>query len=251
LTVGSRFRLYDIKGERDGLRWESPRISFEVRGVTAANFDGKTGDEFLLIGRRGRDFLSLWQWEQDGYREIFRSPEAEGTLLSLAAGDLDDDGKPEVYVSHADQVETLVWDGRAFLSRQVIAGAGGWITCLPDREGLLITQPGTGQASLYDPAGKMSWQGTLEYSGPVVDRPEAGDLNGDGSTELLALFHPGVVGMYRRDGQGFSVLPTPPQLDLGRAGGPVRRLALGDLNGDGRDEIAVESRQIIVYQVLP
>ncbi len=177
----------------------------------------------------------------------------EGWLASPAVADLDADGQPEVVIARAELV--LVWrlgaggaateawrdsvDGRIWASPVVV-------DLLPDTPGLEVAVAARGQIHAWDAAGAAL------PGFPVTARDElrslaAGDIDGDGALELVAVTNSPLEGGGQRDivyafeRDGDPVAGFPPNT-TGAAGcddacyvtgGYDQNVGLGDVDGDG------------------
>jgi len=153
----------------------------------------------------------------DGTLKPPASTNVNQTAQSLALGDFNRDGKPDVAVA-------------AFGS---IPGAGG-----SDPGGVAVLL-GKGDGTFQPPA-------TLTVSGLHPEAVAAADLNGDGKLDLAvvlvcdpALTQPSTLAIFLGQGDGtFAPARTFP---LKATGGTLSAVAIGDWNGDGKPDVAAVS----------
>jgi hypothetical protein len=177
----------------------------------------------------------------------------EGWLASPAVVDLDDDGSREIIAARSGRL--LVWSA---------AGTSRWSKQL---EGRIWASPVVGELSTQHAGLEVAvaargeihaWSatGTTLAGFPVTFRDEmrtiaAGDIDGDGRLELVAVTTRPLVDGNQRDiiiaveGDGSVVTGFPPNTSGTSGcddrcyvtGGFDQNLALGDVNGDGKDDI--------------
>ncbi len=173
----------------------------------------------------------------------------EGWLASPAIADLDGDGRPEIVAPRDERL--LVWHTSGELVWMAETGGRIWsspvvVDLVPGRPGLEVAISSRGQIFAFD-AGGVALPGF-----PVTWRDEmrslaAGDIDGDGALELVAVTNDPLDAGNRRDilmafeASGAPVAGFPPNTG-GSAGcddacyvtgGYDQNLALGDVDGDG------------------
>jgi len=133
-----------------------------------------------------------------------------GAADSVTSADLNGDGRPDLVTS------------------------GGGACCTPI--GVFLNR---GDASFGPPRWYVSGGGIIPVTGGAPDSVEIADLNGDGKPDLVAVN----VDAADLDGIGVSVLLNRGDGSFGsrrdyRVAGNLVRLAIGDVNGDGRPDLA-------------
>lgn len=185
----------------------------------------------------------------------------EGMTAIIAPGDYDGDGRPDVVARDAaGRLFVYQGNGRGgwtYVSKQVGTGWGGMTAVVSpgdfngDGRVDLLARDAAGRLWLYAGAGNgytatvtqigHGWAGYVQLlvGGPTATRrwvaqAGAGDVNGDGARDVLALDGTGQLFVHTGNGAG-SWINGGPVLQ-GWAG--VRQvLGVGDFDGDGRDDL--------------
>jgi hypothetical protein len=219
-------------GKGDGTFDAAPDLSFRVpsmhRALAAGDFNGDGRTDLAAIGRRpacgigtlgcpqsGALTLALAGGGAEGQAPyqfkhlLFRAGSGTGALRPIV-GDFNGDG--------ADDLGAVNQNG-------IIAILIG-----------LVASSGPRQRNLGAPFGRS-----------LIDTPVAGDFNGDGHLDLAALTRAGT------DQTDLQILPGSSggvwddtdivHISRGRASG----VAAGDINGDGRDDLALMEEEGIFY----
>lgn len=235
-------------------------VAFSARAVvpTDWNRDGRMDFAAISDGPRpgGAVQYGVTLYEnQSGSWKPVRSPDPDRLFGdAIAAGDVDGDGAPDlVTASHTIGETRILRMGGSLTPRPLT-------TVLPRsivRSVELHDFDGDGRDEIllgYSSAATNRWSVGIDIvairaDGPIarriwweegnhaVEGIAAGDLDGDRSTDVVALTADGRLLTFRGDGRGFVTADA--QLDAsawrtGCAGSGVR---LADVDGDGRDEI--------------
>jgi len=170
---------------------------------------------------------------------------------SVVIGDLNGDGKPDLVVANrsSNTVSVLLGNGDGVFGAKTDFGTGSWplSVAIGDLNGdgepdLAVATDSSNTVSVLLGNGNGTFGAKNEYG--VGDRPWSvaiGDLNGDGKPDLTVAnagygygYYPGTVSVLLGNGDGTFGAKT----DYG-AGGEPRSVAIGDLNGDGKPDLAV------------
>jgi len=169
---------------------------------------------------------------------------------SVAIGDLNGDGKPDLATANAetDTVSVLLnrGDGSFQAKLDYAAGLRPWSVAIGDLNGdgkpdLAIANLWADTVSVLLNRGDGSFQAKLDYAAGDGPRSIAlGDLNGDGKPDLATAnggtspdYDEDTVSVLLNKGDG----SFEARLDY-RTGREPSSVALGDLNGDGKPELA-------------
>lgn len=188
---------------------------------------------------------------------------AVGTLpISVAIGDLNGDGSLDLTVANlnSNNVSVLLNNGNGLFtpapSSPVSVGTNPVSVAMGDLDGdgkrdLAVANSGSNNTSVLLGLGDGTFQVIVNYTG--LNDPQdvsIGDLNGDGRADLaVANFNsgnPSNVSVFRGNGCG----TFQPRVNFGSGNGTAA-VAIGDLNGDGRIDMAVAnsvSPNVLVLQ---
>jgi hypothetical protein len=241
-----------------------------------------TGDDLLdLVVATGSlgaadDFkLLIYAGSSDGLLavspiEVLYGETYSGTGLILA--DLDRDGTDEIVVSHRDELTIARWTSTGFTTTTVLnEGPNTWLFGYRPLAVLDINRDGYSDIAslpwwnpirfyMNDGAGNLGVNATLPAINEGFNDMESADLDRDGNLDLVVLngqggaFPPATldVSIYYHD--GVSGFRAPINFDFGDTARGKSGLALGDLNSDGRIDIALSGSgnvpvdQFIMYQ---
>jgi hypothetical protein len=146
---------------------------------------------------------------------------AEGGTLwaqSLTAGDLDGDGRPDVVVGLDDYV--------------YITETGGQIGVMLTQDGGVLSPETTYENTvLPGPAGGTYFRGPSTLA--------IADLDGDGKNDVVIATTDAHAGVYMNRGDGTLAPETEYAVGKDGVSGARTTVAVGDLNGDGRPDLAI------------
>jgi uncharacterized repeat protein (TIGR02543 family) len=196
---------------RSGASYQVPALA--PIAIVAADFDGN-GKADLLVADAYSETLTLLSGNGDGTFQV-KSPLAGNKLYSvpvyMAAGDLNNDGKPDLAVLNSDGTVTVLingGDGSFPTQRRYVAGTGL-------STGFVLSYYGSMFVTDFNDDGNLDLVLALGhpdilYPGPAFTTVLFG--NGDGTLQAAA---------------GFEAVAHP------------RGLAVADFNGDGRADLVV------------
>ena len=223
----------------------------EPADIATADFDRDGTPDLAIANHETSAVTILLNDGSGGFTPMPGSPfetDARPHLHSVAVGDFDGDGFADLASdsSETDSIAVLFGrEGGFHSARQVDVGEFPYyrLGTLPTETGtrVLVPSPRAHRVSEVDP----SRAGSLSVIGPAVGAMMArsGSFSSTGGIDAAAIVTDGVV-MWRRTGAGFARITADPV-----AFDNPTDLAVGDLDGDGRDEIIVsvwESDQITI-----
>ncbi len=230
-------------------------VSFFARGAVAVagdtDLDGRTEVAWLLPNR------GLYLYRQgdslDAWAEAQRFEDAAVGASLLAPGDVDGDGVGDL-VSATQYLQVMVWQGSAegftearvtSLTKEVTSAihaveAGGDV----NGDGVVEVIVQTTNATLVLMGGALPFVGALALppteAGALRPSP-AGDVNGDGFSDLLSIVPMrGEARLFLGGARGLSTTPTVVAL-AAASDAEATAVALGDVDGDGADDVALAS----------
>ncbi len=208
---------------------DRPWILWVVEG---ADVDGDGLDELLTV----MDQYSFIAIDQDGTRLWEYTQVAHGAL-DIGFADWDGDGTDEIFVSDRyGFVHGVTLEGkRAFIGYSSIGDVQFAVAPLATDRPSVIYGSSTGDLLTRGNDGEIAWR--FDNFGYAVRRIRAGDITGDGSSEVLVASDAGYL--YALDAAGG-------ELWRDRAGFAVNDAALADTDGDGRAEVLAASEDGLV-----
>ena len=189
----------------------------------------------VLLNRGNGRFRARVDYEAGGGRY--------GTPYSVAIGDLNGDGKPDLATANLEDAKTvsvfLNKGNGTFRAKRDYGTGGAWSIAIGDLNGDgkpdLAILTGANTVSVFLNRGDGSFPAKVDYgTGRGPDSVAIGDLNGDGRPDLATANHvvsTASVLLNRGDGS-FQA-----KVDYGTGRGPDS-IAIGDLNGDGKPDLA-------------
>lgn len=227
--------------------------SIPLAYTTSLERSDATGDgrpEILVVTAAG-EALAL----DAGLATVRSAPSPQA--VALTAGDLDADGIPEMVRANASATLTIAWGdggpptvvGTARPATDVlVADAGG-----DGHADLLAVEPDSSVVEVIEGSGTRSFpplRRTVATSYAATDM-DAGDFNGDGSPDFVSsdieLGLPNLHGAYVHLGDGSGGFTRGAELLTdGQPGG----IAVGDVNGDGNDDVLIADFQLGLNQYL-
>lgn len=235
----------------------------EPADIDAMDMD-RDGDVDLIVANHETPNVTLLL--NDGRGRFAAAPGspfntgARPHIHGLATGDFDGDGWPDVAVESADTKEVRILKGGA---RGLAPAVGFGIGTMPyfrigvgrvtgdDRPDILV--PGQGDNSVHAVARERGVLRTSEWTLRLKSKPwmvVAGDVNGDRRDDVVVV-ETNAVSIWLAGARGFTPSPRSPVAVRG-----ATEVAIGDLDGDGRADIAVgpwdgEEVTLLVGQSAP
>ncbi|MCU0420692.1 MAG: FG-GAP-like repeat-containing protein [Cyclobacteriaceae bacterium] len=243
----------------------SPKVDFPANAnpgsSAAADFDGD-GKVDLVTGNNGGLTLSVFRNTSTGVGNISYAAPIDLSLIafpqSVAVGDLDGDGKPDILVANHQFANNNVSVFRntstagslSFAPRVSFAPAEDPSSvAIGDVDGdgkadLAVTNQGSNSVSIFRNTG--TGPGTITYAARVDfttgTTPVAvllGDLDGDRKPDLAVVNNGGnTVSVFRNTSTGAGNIAYAARIDVATGTGP-RFVSAGDLDEDGKLELAV------------
>jgi hypothetical protein len=261
-----------LLGNGDGtfqMAASSPAVGQNANQVLAGDFNGD-GNQDLAVSANN---ITILLGNGDGTFNAASAPNEPfmATPYAIALGDFNQDGKLDLAVSYTNSYEISIMlgngDGTFALPNSIAAfQTPGTPIGVADfnGDGKLDLALGVNDASTVGGVGDAvtilagNGDGTFSYapSGPLdslatITSINVGDFNGDGVPDLAMTDEFGTLIVYVGNGSGSFTAYTPPTLVSGF--GLALVCAVGDLNGDGRSDVALGgySNLISLYTTEP
>jgi hypothetical protein len=259
-----------LLGNGDGtfqMAASSPTVGQFSNQIVAGDFNGD-GNQDLAVSANN---LTILLGNGDGTFNAAPSSPVGGTPYAIAMGDFNQDGNLDLAVSYPDNHVISIMlgngDGTFALPNHIAAfQTPGTPIGVADfnGDGKLDLALGVNDASTVGGVGDSvtilagNGDGTFSYapSGPLeslapITSINVGDFNGDGVPDLAVTDDLGTLIVFVANGSGSFTAYTPPTLVSGF--GLALVCAVGDLNGDGRPDLALGgySNLISLYTTEP
>lgn len=231
-----------------------------IQDAVHADLDSDGRPDFAAVDVAGNLNVRLGQ-NGGGFAQVATLP-APTDATYLRAADLDGDGVPELVAIAAISGQTQVYrnDGFANFTADPIFSAGSNVldAVLADLDGdstldLVLTRYGAAGVDFYGGVGDGTFGGLTVVPftrGLLVGALSLGDLDGDGGLDLVfADFDSMQLRLLRTDG----ALTITSQDAVPLQGGPFST-QMADVDGDGRDEVAVadlSAEQVVIVGGAP
>jgi Bacterial Ig-like domain (group 3)/FG-GAP-like repeat len=247
-----------LLGNGDGtfqMAASSPAVAQDSNQVVVGDFNGDGNQDLVVSAVTSTVLLG----NGDGTFNAVPAPNSPfgGTPYAIALGDFNRDGNLDLAVSYPDNHVLSIMlgngDGTFALPNHVAAfQTPGTAIGVADfnGDGKLDLALGVNDASTVGGVGDSvtilagNGDGTFSYapSGPLeslaaITSINVGDFNGDGVPDLAVTDEFGTLIVYVANGSGSFAAYTPPTLVSGF--GLALVCAVGDLNGDGRSDLAL------------
>src|SRR5215471_1973217 len=193
-------------------------LTFKPR-VLVGDLHGDGSKEFVVIAGTSSTTFTLLQFAHDGTPVPWAVPQFNATPAAMILADLDHNGALETILTLASALPS----GEDDLTMHVFQPDGS------ERPGFPID---LGQVNPDD----------FTFSQIVV-----GDLNRDGTEEIIELHHNGQLHVLEPDGTPFPVFKPP----VFSNGAPTGTLALADIDGDGFPEILLGRYEVPTFTPAP
>ncbi|HSZ59174.1 MAG TPA: FG-GAP-like repeat-containing protein [Tepidisphaeraceae bacterium] len=226
--------------------------------VTTADVNGD-GKPDILVANYGSGTVSVLDGNGDGTFQPQQTFAAGPHPISIAAADLNRDGKPDIAVSNhtSSTVSVLLGTGGGPFSAPQTVAVGGHPRSIvvsdintDGKPDLVVVNKTDGTASVLLGNGDGTFQAQLtSYVGATPNAVAVADVNGDGKEDLVVgdggTAYPGNVAVLlgNRDGT------FQPAVNFNTGVNPYA-LAVADLNGDGRLDIATANQRSNTVSVL-
>ena len=189
-------KLYGVRSDRF---WRSPRIHGSVNSLAVADIDGDGNQEILVLTAKS---LRVYRHGGDYFRMVteYKDIPLGAYLYYVDAGDLNGDGRPEIYVScriaHALASFVLSFDQGRFVMLDNNVSYYLRMQDNPWGEGkVLLGQQTAADMPFWGPVYRMKWKDGKLEAGEEINLPDVAtiynfvlaDLNGTGGRPMCVL----------------------------------------------------------------
>lgn len=228
------------------IQWPAHTAS---RGLEAADFNGDGHSDLVAANISWNSAVVLLADGKGG--ATWKAYYAGVAPFNVAVADLDNDAKLDVVVASESNISSLkgrgnvgllFGDGHGDFPRTTMLEAGTNPADVKvadfNADGIkdiAVVNWGSQDISLFQGQGKGKFSAarSIPYQGPPAYSLAVGDLNGDGSPDIVVGDVSGVVHVLYNDGKGNFTASTPLV-----AGEGLRTVIMADLNGDGLLDLA-------------
>jgi RHS repeat-associated protein len=274
-TTGNTVSIFRNTGISTGSVSFATKIDYATGSnpysISAGDFDGD-GKTDLAIVNSGSNTVSIYLNTSTGVGSISFAAKIDyatgATPYSVSTGDFDGDGKADLAVANSGSNTVSV-----FLNTSIGVGSISFATkmdyttgSLPywvsigdlDNDGksdLAVASYGSSKVSLFRNTstgiGSLSFAAKIDYTtGSNPSSVSVGDLDGDGKADLAVANYAGnTVSLLRNTSTGAGSMSFATKLDYAVGTNP-RSISIGDLDGDGKMDLAVANYTVKTVSLL-
>ncbi|MBO6576797.1 MAG: VCBS repeat-containing protein [Rhodothermales bacterium] len=230
----------------DGLGRYPTRVTFgdpawHTRNSTVADLNDDGWPDIVVANRDNSPTGNNWTCMNWGDFEIDCSPIASGPATTVTVADVNQDGRPDLVVPYRDEGQSLVLFGATFTRRVGFGPADASFRAAAaldwNRDGRLDLvaiddRKRTTTVFLQQEDSSFAAGVRVDSGDHMPYALESADIDGDGLLDLLVGYRQAPTRVFFN---GDPVL----ELSLGDSLGTVYGFGVGDVNGDGRADVAV------------
>jgi hypothetical protein len=224
--------------------------------VATGDFDGDGKPDLVTSNNSSSSVTVLRNTSTPGSLSFARQDFAVASVPSgIAVGDLDSDGRPDIYVLCATTsiLRNTTSNGMISFAPSVSLGTGGAACGIADIDGdgkpdlVAAKRLGQGYLAIHrniSIPGEMRFEANVDFPvGPFADGIALGDLDGDLKSDVIV-----TVGAGSTPASFFSVfrnistsgiVALAPRADYSTDPGPARTANLADVDGDGKLDLGI------------